>query len=88
MYKTLSDLNSTIWYRFLKIMYIGLFLFITLFSFSGSLIAPGEIGMSSSFDILLSIIIFIVIELLLFLLFKIIQHIFYYIILGTFKPLK
>jgi len=88
MYKLVSDLNSTIWYRLLKVAYVCLFAFITLFVISGSLVAPGEMEMSSSFDLLLSIAIFIVSEAFLFLLFRIIQHVFYYIFLGTFKPQK
>jgi hypothetical protein len=81
---TISDLNRKSWYRFLKILYIVFFTFI---------ITPALIAASfeaTSKDDNFAIMITLPILALLFsvLLFKLFQNIFYYIVLGTFKPQK
>lgn len=95
MEKTISYLNSTMWYRALKVINLLYTLFCCFWGIGGIVFAIGvlvaggdEFDLSLGVRILITIGSFIIIPPLTWLIAQIPKWIFYYIVLGTFRPRK
>lgn len=85
--KTLSHLNSKVWYRFIKVLYVFFFLIIVLI-FNLIVLDDGIMKWYQNKALTEFIEFLFIGNLIILLFFEILKGTFYYIVLGKFRPEK